>query len=52
MSALRMDAKAVDYIAAAALKKELDSGQELALVDVREQGQHGEGHPFHAVPLA
>lgn len=52
MSALRMDAKAVDYIEAAALKKELASGQELALVDVREQGQYGEGHPFHAVPLA
>jgi rhodanese-related sulfurtransferase len=52
MNALRMDAKAVGYIEAAALKKELASGQELALVDVREQGQYGEGHPFHAVPLA
>lgn len=52
MNALRMEPDAVDFIEAAALKKELASGQELALVDVREQGQYGEGHPFHAVPLA
>lgn len=52
MNAPRMDAKADGYIEAAALKNELASGQELALVDVREQGQYGEGHPFHAVPLA
>ncbi|MDO8718177.1 MAG: rhodanese-like domain-containing protein [Polaromonas sp.] len=52
MNALRMEPDAVDFIEATALKKELASGQELALVDVREQGQYGEGHPFHAVPLA
>lgn len=52
MNALRMEPKAVACIEAAALKKELANGQELALVDVREQGQYGEGHPFHAVPLA
>ena len=43
---------AVAHIEAATLKKELASAQELALLDVREQGQYGEGHPFHAVPLA
>lgn len=44
--------RAVDHIEATALKEELASAQELALLDVREQGQYGEGHPFHAVPLA
>jgi rhodanese-related sulfurtransferase len=49
---LRPATRAVDHIEAAALKKELATAQELALLDVREQGQYGEGHPFHAVPLA
>jgi len=44
--------RAVDYIEATALKEKLASAQELALLDVREQGQYGEGHPFHAVNLA
>jgi hypothetical protein len=39
------------YIETTALKEELASAQELALLDVREQGQYGEGHPFHAVNL-
>jgi rhodanese-related sulfurtransferase len=43
---------AVDHIEATALKEALASPQELALLDVREQGQYGEGHPFHAVNLA
>ncbi|MCW5257622.1 sulfurtransferase [Verminephrobacter aporrectodeae subsp. tuberculatae] len=29
----------------------LHDGQEIALLDVREHGQYGEGHLFHAVPL-
>lgn len=44
--------RAVDYIEASALKEELANAGELALLDVREQGQYGEGHPFHAVNLA
>ena len=40
------------YIETTALTEELASAQELALLDVREQGQYGEGHPFHAVILA
>ena len=34
------------------MKEELANAGELALLDVREQGQYGEGHPFHAVNLA
>lgn len=33
------------------LKRWLRDGGEIALFDVREAGQFGEGHPFHAVPL-
>lgn len=29
----------------------LYDGQELALLDVREHGEYGEGHLFHAIPL-
>ncbi len=38
-------------IHAAALKKALHDGQEIALLDVREQGQFGERHLFYAIPL-
>ncbi|PLZ02148.1 sulfurtransferase [Burkholderia sp. WAC0059] len=38
-------------ITAATLKRELHDGNEIALFDVREHGQYGEGHPFYAVPL-
>ncbi|HKB52444.1 MAG TPA: rhodanese-like domain-containing protein, partial [Ramlibacter sp.] len=34
------------------LKAWLHDGQEIALLDVREHGQFGESHLFHAVPLA
>ncbi|MDB5744740.1 MAG: pspE [Polaromonas sp.] len=51
MNALPKGAESINYVKAAALKKELARWQELALVDVREQGQYGEGHPFHAAPL-
>ena len=33
------------------LKKWLSDGSEIALIDVREAGQYGMGHPFFAVPL-
>ncbi|MBW6399090.1 hypothetical protein KPL78_14605 [Roseomonas sp. HJA6] len=35
----------------ATLKAWLHDGAEIALLDVREAGQHGEAHPFYAVPL-
>ena len=38
-------------ITAAALVELLEDRQELALLDVREPGQYGEGHPFLAVNL-
>jgi rhodanese-related sulfurtransferase len=38
-------------IDASTLKAWLSDAGELALIDVREQGQHGQGHPFLAVPL-
>lgn len=40
-----------DTISAATLKHWLSDGAELALFDVREAGQFGEGHLFFAVPL-
>lgn len=36
---------------AVTLKTWLSDGGEIALLDVREHGQHGDGHPFFAVPL-
>ena len=33
------------------VKSRLTAGGEIALLDVREHGQYGEGHPFFAVPL-
>jgi rhodanese-related sulfurtransferase len=40
-----------DRIAAEALKPLLTDGREIALLDVREHGQYGEGHPFFSVPM-
>jgi rhodanese-related sulfurtransferase len=39
-------------IDAPTLKSMLSDGREMALIDVREPGQFGEGHLFFAVPLA
>ena len=39
------------FIDARELKKALHDGQEIALLDVREQGQFGERHIFYATPL-
>ena len=33
------------------LKPLLTAGGEIAFLDVREQGQYGEGHPFFSVPF-
>ncbi|MHA1154299.1 MAG: rhodanese-like domain-containing protein [Alphaproteobacteria bacterium] len=38
-------------VAAATLKAWLSDGGELGLLDLREPGQYGAGHPFFAVPL-
>ena len=39
------------YIDSPTLKAWLSDGREIALLDVREHGQYGEGHLFFAVPL-
>lgn len=38
-------------IDAVTLRGWLNDGEPIALLDVREHGQYGEGHPFFAVPL-
>jgi len=38
-------------VQAPALKRMLRDGQELALLDVREEGRFAAGHPLYAVPL-
>jgi rhodanese-related sulfurtransferase len=40
-----------DRVDAVTLKAWLSDGGEIALIDVREHGQHGEGHPFFAVSI-
>ena len=42
---------AAGYVDAPTLKAWLSDGAEIALIDVREAGQYGEGHAFFAVPL-
>jgi rhodanese-related sulfurtransferase len=42
---------AIRFIDAPTLRNWLNDGEELALLDVREAGQFGEGHPFFAIPL-
>lgn len=41
-----------ETIAPKLVKEWLSDGQEIALADVRENGQHGDGHPFFAVSVA
>src|ERR1700681_4881441 len=38
-------------ISASTLKAWLSDGSEIALLDVREAGQYGMGHPFFAAPM-
>ncbi|HWT09593.1 MAG TPA: rhodanese-like domain-containing protein, partial [Roseomonas sp.] len=38
-------------ITPATLKTWLHDGGEIALLDVREHGEYGQAHPFHAIPL-
>ncbi|MGK6310603.1 rhodanese-like domain-containing protein [Variovorax sp. DT-64] len=41
----------IERIAPSLLKSWLHDGDEIALLDVREHGQYGEAHLFHATPL-
>ena len=41
----------IAFVDAATLKAWLSEKSEIALLDVREPGQYGEGHLFFAVPL-
>src|SRR5579862_7412955 len=41
----------MSQIDARTLKSWLGDGREIALLDVSEHGQYGDGHPFFAVPL-
>jgi rhodanese-related sulfurtransferase len=41
----------IERIAPSLLKSWLHDGEEIALLDVREHGQYGEAHLFHATPL-
>ena len=41
----------IPSIPTSSVRQWLNDGQEIALLDVREAGQFGEGHPFFAVPL-
>ncbi|MDB5850381.1 MAG: sulfurtransferase [Rhodoferax sp.] len=38
-------------VSASTVREWLNDGAEIALLDVREAGQFGEGHPFFAIPL-
>ncbi len=38
-------------ISPAELKARLAAGAELAILDVREEGAHSQGHPFYAAPV-
>lgn len=40
----------LDTVSADTVKLWLNDGDEIALLDIREAGQFGEGHPFFAVP--
>jgi rhodanese-related sulfurtransferase len=42
---------AIRFIDALTLRNWLNDGDEIALLDVREPGRFGEGHPFFAIPL-
>lgn len=44
------DSHAPSLVSAPTLRNWLNDGAEIALLDVREAGQFGEGHPFFAVP--
>ena len=49
---MRKPSVSAPAIAARTLRQWLRDGIEIALLDVREAGEFGEGHPFFAVPLS
>ncbi|OZI59504.1 rhodanese-like domain-containing protein [Bordetella genomosp. 11] len=51
MTQLPTDISSIPSIDAPTLKRWLHDGAEIGLLDVREHGQYGEGHPFLAVSL-
>lgn len=51
MSALPVSARNAP-LPATTVRQWLNDGEEVALLDVREAGQFGEGHPFFAIPAA
>jgi len=51
MSALPVSASNAP-LPATTVRQWLNDGEEVALLDVREAGQFGEGHPFFAIPAA
>ena len=48
MTLIQNDAAFID---ASSVRAWLNDEAEIALLDVREAGQFGEGHPFFAIPL-
>jgi rhodanese-related sulfurtransferase len=51
MTQHHIDTSSIPRIDAPTLKRWLHDGAEIGLLDVREHGQYGEGHPFLAVSL-
>lgn len=47
-----MPSTSFSWLPATTLRAWLNDGAEIALLDVREAGQFGEGHPFFAIPAA
>jgi len=48
---MRQPPDSIATITAPTLRQWLSDGDEIALLDVREAGEFGEGHPFFAIPL-
>ncbi len=46
-----MTSESVKFVDVATVREWLADGGEIAFLDVREEGQHGEGHPLLAVNL-
>ncbi|MFK4443046.1 rhodanese-related sulfurtransferase [Caballeronia udeis] len=51
MTSIRNDVDDVAFVDASTVRAWLNDEAEIALLDVREAGQFGEGHPFFATPL-
>src|SRR5438876_650031 len=49
VGAITDEARMTDLVDGATLRRWLGAGGEIAFIDVREEGQHGDGHPLLAV---